>query len=369
MNRPALNTPVLVCEYLSAFEGDDFSSDGSAGGSAGGGGFSEAVRQEGAAMLRALSEDLAVGGLRAAGLVHAAWKSQWMEKTPSAGSDHLRWLWTEDDDHARALVHSAVTGGWTILFIAPETDGTLGAMVELCQFLGGNVLNSDVAAIQLAGDKLALAAHLEQHRIPTIPTVPVAIAGSWEPPARTVIKPADGVGCLGIQVVEELTDEQRGRPNVIAQPFLVGRHASVAVITTVDETGASTAVAWPAASQKIVEQATNDPKVRELEYGGGSLPAEGFTPVERAALEGLALAACATIPGLLGYTGVDLLCPEGSDQPVVVEINPRLCMSYLGYRQLFGPAAALAVAGLWDDRAELVNPTDPSGWRVPQASW
>jgi predicted ATP-grasp superfamily ATP-dependent carboligase len=39
--------------------------------------------------------------------------------------------------------------------------------------------------------------------------------------------------------------------------------------------------------------------------------------------------------GLCGYVGVDLIIPESMPrQPVVVEINPRLTTSYLGYRAL-----------------------------------
>jgi hypothetical protein len=48
----------------------------------------------------------------------------------------------------------------------------------------------------------------------------------------------------------------------------------------------------------------------------------------------VASAACRTIPGLRGFVGVDLLLDEETGTVTVVEINPRLTTSYLGYRQL-----------------------------------
>jgi predicted ATP-grasp superfamily ATP-dependent carboligase len=41
------------------------------------------------------------------------------------------------------------------------------------------------------------------------------------------------------------------------------------------------------------------------------------------------------LPGLDGYVGFDLIVPAKSpDHPLLVEVNPRLTTSYLGYRAL-----------------------------------
>jgi hypothetical protein len=49
----------------------------------------------------------------------------------------------------------------------------------------------------------------------------------------------------------------------------------------------------------------------------------------------MALAACRSVPGIRGYVGIDLVVPDQAPhRPVVVEINPRLTTSYLGYRAL-----------------------------------
>ena len=46
-------------------------------------------------------------------------------------------------------------------------------------------------------------------------------------------------------------------------------------------------------------------------------------------------AACRSIAGLSGYVGFDLLFPHDEPKSMrIVEINPRLTTSYLGYRVL-----------------------------------
>ena len=47
----------------------------------------------------------------------------------------------------------------------------------------------------------------------------------------------------------------------------------------------------------------------------------------------LAAEACGCIEGLQGWVGVDLLL-DSQQVPIVLEINPRLTTSFLGYRRL-----------------------------------
>jgi predicted ATP-grasp superfamily ATP-dependent carboligase len=45
--------------------------------------------------------------------------------------------------------------------------------------------------------------------------------------------------------------------------------------------------------------------------------------------------AAACIPGLRGYVGFDVLIPDAApNRPLLVEVNPRLTTSYVGYRAL-----------------------------------
>jgi predicted ATP-grasp superfamily ATP-dependent carboligase len=66
-------------------------------------------------------------------------------------------------------------------------------------------------------------------------------------------------------------------------------------------------------------------------YHGGRVPVQ--VEDERRIQESLRRA-CQCVPGLRGYVGIDFLLRDNSSQPVLVEINPRLTTSYLGYSTL-----------------------------------
>jgi hypothetical protein len=77
-----------------------------------------------------------------------------------------------------------------------------------------------------------------------------------------------------------------------------------------------------------------------LAYRGGSTPFDH--PLASAAAEA-ATRTCAAIPGLRGYVGVDLVLTDAG--PVVIEVNPRLTLAYLGIRAVLDEnVAALALA-------------------------
>jgi predicted ATP-grasp superfamily ATP-dependent carboligase len=104
---------------------------------------------------------------------------------------------------------------------------------------------------------------------------------------------------------------------LIAQPFIAGQPLSVAAI--VSRNGIEM---FPVCTQTIVG--------KRFEYAGGTVPASiGDADV---VIE-LAKRAIASVPGLRGYIGVDLILRDDGS-PVVVEINPRLTSSYHGYRRL-----------------------------------
>jgi predicted ATP-grasp superfamily ATP-dependent carboligase len=110
--------------------------------------------------------------------------------------------------------------------------------------------------------------------------------------------------------------------DAIWQPFIVGRALSVAAIVAGDD---GPMHILPAAKQHLSEDG-------RFRYLGGYIPAVG---VDSRALERIVTAACRAIPGLRGYLGMDLIVPDTApDHPLVVEINPRLTSSYIGYRHL-----------------------------------
>jgi tyramine---L-glutamate ligase len=119
----------------------------------------------------------------------------------------------------------------------------------------------------------------------------------------------------------------------ICQPYVAGRSVSVGILIhdSRDLAAPSAVDILPPAEQSL----SNDGR---FVYLGGAVPARGVddTTIRRAAL-----AACRAVPGLQGYVGIDLIIPDAagnsgsaSSSPIVVEINPRLSTSYLGYREL-----------------------------------
>ncbi len=108
----------------------------------------------------------------------------------------------------------------------------------------------------------------------------------------------------------------------IWQPYIVGSAISVAAVISQSRRDVEV---FPPAEQHL----SDDGRFR---YQGGSVPLQKFN---HAVIQTTALAACRLVPGLCGYVGIDLIVPDESpSKPIVVEINPRLTTSYLGYRAL-----------------------------------
>ncbi|HXZ15970.1 MAG TPA: ATP-grasp domain-containing protein, partial [Roseiarcus sp.] len=69
-------------------------------------------------------------------------------------------------------------------------------------------------------------------------------------------------------------------------------------------------------------------------YRGGRIPAVDLSPVLAAAAVDLVADACRSLPGLVGYVGFDLIASANAPHVRIVEVNPRLTTSYVGYREL-----------------------------------
>ena len=238
-----------------------------------------------------------------------------------------------------------------VLVIAPETDGVLA---ERCrQVTAANVTswNCSVAAIELCGDKLLLANHLALQGIPTLSTKLVDLD---QPPDKqsfpVVLKPRDGAGsCLTFLVEncqhwEHASQSYRdagSSSECLSQPFVMGRPLSVGVNVSLD---GQRIECLPVGEQRLSTDG-------RFHYLGGNIPAHISSKAE-AAIHDLVLATCRTIKGLAGYIGFDLLLAD-DESAVIVEINPRLTTSYIGYRQLYTEPIPMR----WFSSADKTPPT------------
>jgi len=286
---------------------------------------------EGRAMLCAIVDDLS----RIAGVeVETTWDAR-LGRIPFP---RARAIPTESPAEELCQFRRLAAACDATLVIAPEFDGVLLSRCRIVEEAGGRLLGPGSRAVALCTDKLRLAVHLREAGIETIPaerftwreTRPDSGAdGPREFPV--VIKPRDGAGSQHIWLVRSDDEFRRlhtgfagdhPQGEFVVQPHVAGQAASVALLFAPSQREVE--VLLPA-EQRISDDG-------RLRYLGGRLP---LGKADSAALQRAALAACRSIPGLRGYVGVDLIVPPADpDRPVVVEINPRLTTSYLGYRAL-----------------------------------
>jgi predicted ATP-grasp superfamily ATP-dependent carboligase len=219
------------------------------------------------------------------------------------------------------------------LLIAPEFDGILTHRALLIEGVGGRLCGPSPLAITTCADKFDLAAVLQAAGIPTIPTSVFSPAhdDSADVTYPCVIKPRDGAGSQETYLVPTAAEFDRLLPSwkrssllkrAIWQPYIPGRAVSVAVVVTPEQ--------YRYEPLLPCEQTLGTDG--RFAYEGGVIPGRG---IDAAAVQNAAVAACRQVPGLRGYVGVDLIIPDSNPaEPLVVEINPRVTTSYLGYSRL-----------------------------------
>ncbi|MBL8829949.1 MAG: ATP-grasp domain-containing protein [Planctomycetaceae bacterium] len=222
----------------------------------------------------------------------------------------------------RLFAHLAASADWTVV-IAPEFAGHLRRRCEVVEGLGRRLLGPGSELVTLASDKTALLAYLADAGVRVAQGICWTGGEPW--PDRltypVVLKPNDGAGSLGVQVLLGPPDAQ-SVPNAGAwriETLHRGRHASVAVLT-----GPGPAVICRPCEQRLSTDG-------RFTYLGGRLLLE---PVVEQRARRLAEQVVASLPAAVGYLGLDLVLgdkPDGSDDRVI-ELNPRLTTSYIGLR-------------------------------------
>lgn len=232
--------------------------------------------------------------------------------------------------------------------VAPESDGVLERATRLATEVGRTVLNSRPAALATARSKRATARRLAADGVAVVPTEPLTgptpdSAGGW------VVKPDDGAGAAetyfaaDTAALAEWRQRLAGRDFVV-QPFLAGPPLSLSLL-------AQDGAAWLLAcnTQRITCEESR------FAYHGGLV---GGAEERRPVLAPLAARIAASLPGLWGYVGVDLV--DGPAGPVVLEVNPRLTTSYVGLGESIGANPAEFVLALREHKlATIARPLAP----------
>ncbi|MFG0335651.1 MAG: ATP-grasp domain-containing protein [Maioricimonas sp. JB049] len=295
--------------------------------------------REGRSMLLALAADLArIEDARVCTTWHPA-LGDW--PLPDVEAVMVRWAHDEEAAFCRLAAECDAT-----YVIAPELDNLLWQRCRTVETLGRS-LNSTLDAIALTSDKLLLFEHLDAAGVPTIPTQ--SLQETVEPSFPCVVKPRLGAGSEDTYVVHDAAAFRQVSARVdagamIVQPYIAGTPCSVGAFFNGD---GQLLTLLPPTAQHLSEDG-------RLKYLGGHSPFEtGHTD----ALNDLVSTAAAAIDGLRGYVGFDLLIPHQSpERPLLVEVNPRLTTSYLGYRALTGDNLAAWLL-------PHASPTDAPHWR------
>ncbi|KAF5079816.1 ATP-grasp domain protein [anaerobic digester metagenome] len=141
-----------------------------------------------------------------------------------------------------------------------------------------------------------------------------------------VVKPADGVSCTGVHVVDSfkgLLDAAEDMkkftqlPYFILQDYVEGVTASVSLLSD-----GKNAIPLSLNFQNV--QLKNG----KIDYNGGHVPLEH--ELSQRAME-LAKNTVESIPGLKGYVGVDVIL---ADDAKIVEVNSRLTTPYVALREI-----------------------------------
>ena len=203
-----------------------------------------------------------------------------------------------------------------VLLIAPESGGQLEKCLEWFKDSSSKLLNPDLEFTRLCSNKNRLQKHLSDHGVAVPDGCPAQHLNEFNFQSKNehgfVIKPNDGCGGAGIEFVETLDIEAISGKHADAriEEFIPGQAVSVSAIAT-----ANGFQQFPALRQRFDSQ-----PVGHFSRCTDDLNAD----VAHRSKE-LAEKTIAALPKTTGYFGIDMIIGA---RDVVVEVNPRLTMSY-----------------------------------------
>jgi predicted ATP-grasp superfamily ATP-dependent carboligase len=226
--------------------------------------------------------------------------------------------------------------------IAPEENNILHDLTSIIEEQGVIVLGSNSNAVKLTTNKFETYNALKD-KFPIIKTEKIYFndlnqksgehveyyKSGMENGLLKVVKPADGVSCSGVMVVNSLNEFITAQdhihgitslPYCIVQDYVIGISVSVSLLCN-----GNRAVPLSLNFQYISLNSG------EIGYGGGKVPFEHR--LSEIAME-IAKNVIESIDGIRGYVGVDMIIDEDSDEVYIVEINSRITTAYVALRNI-----------------------------------
>lgn len=294
---------------------------------------------EGDAMLRALAADFAaVEGVDVVSLRDARLKDS---AVCGNGSRVVRSV----AEYGGLFDEFAAESDATII-VAPEIGGALLRCCQRVVDVGGKLISPGPSAVAVASDKFRLCRLLRDDGVPT-PYTRGILAGDSLPidfPFPAVIKPVDGAGSMGVQLIRCPDDwsweaNPSDQQDWLLQPYQLGTPASVALLCR------------PSGVHPLIPCRQRFDGSERFAYCGGSLPLP--PPLAERSVRLAVRATERALPGVVGYLGVDLVLggDASGGEDVVIEINPRVTTSYVGLRAAAETNLAAAMLAVAADRA------------------
>ena len=211
------------------------------------------------------------------------------------------------------------------IIIAPETDAALHCLTLLVESASCRLLACDSGSVAIASSKSRCLETflLNNIRVPT----PVSLdMNACSVPMPLVLKPDDGAGGDNVALIRdqhELTDWKKmnsSSTSFHAEEFIDGISASLCLFCT----------------HQSVRVLSVNLQLFEFRDGVGVFSGvEVNHYAERIReMQPLAEQIFNSIPGLLGFVGVDLVFTNS--EVIVIEVNPRLTTAYAGLHQSLG---------------------------------
>ncbi len=282
--------------------------------------------EEGWGMLKRLAGDLA----HVADVVPIVHESR---NSSSLGGQH--WRIASGTTFEDLVEKSDPKGSWFL--IAPESGGVLLDRTRAVERCGRRLLSPTSFAVEMGTDKLRFG---DSMHACVVPTEGRWLDSWWK--QGVVAKPRDGAGCENVvgapPTVEGREDLQRyvaTHPmDWVYQPwirFKGTRPASVAFIGRGDDD----AVILPGADQQIETTPIEGTSLVRFRYVGGRVPSAGFESKFYQPVLHAGVFRAATIDRLgpfRGYVGFDFI-DQANGPMSLIELNPRLTTSYVGYSE------------------------------------
>jgi predicted ATP-grasp superfamily ATP-dependent carboligase len=307
------------------------------------------LRQEGAAMLRAVVSDLSEIGQAVVPLdprVDASILNDASVVTISPNEP----LWPQWIEIARTCDAA--------LIVAPESDGVLAKAVAMLRAGGIDVIAGSGDFLRVASDKLLTAKTLTSAGVAHPMYMALSdrrFASSLQKYDRFVVKPRDGCGTQQIRRFDSFDDARAElEENMILQAWMPGRAISIALVASTTEM-----TFLPAVSQNLDETT--------CEYGGGQGPLNDDAQRRATALASRAIAAMP--PTVRGFVGLDLLLGSRPSEDYVIEINPRLTTSYVGLRHMIRGNLVARLFDLETGPVSCSTPVESVRWKPDGQVW